>query len=230
MSNEQYAPKKEIPTAYERREALRQKGVSGPLADALVWRTARERHFWRAGAALEAAYGSDIPGDRLDQKVQWVLDGDRASEMFFKILAEVIGRGGRGALGSLPAHSIKSTERASWAKVLGKGRAQAMDGEAWDAAMRQTVYALLGCYPENPYPDERPIDALLRAVGREFKKGYDIGSDGPYNIKSIEEAIPNIEDRLPLLTALAEILPQEYLPDLNDLAQSPGIRDSQKIE
>lgn len=101
-------------TARALREHLETLGIHGPAQDALVKDTAPMRHECRVGVVLAA--------------VRKAADGSEAIAWLLLVL-ESLGIGGRDGVEGW------ASERMPWASVLGKGRKQATDGGAWDAAI-----------------------------------------------------------------------------------------------
>lgn len=97
-------------------------GVTGMAKAALVRETAEFRHAWRISRATEAALAAsrELVGEPEEQK----------SLAGFLLLLEYCGVGGKDGVEGA------STRRHPVFQGLGKGRKKAVDGQAWDAAIR----------------------------------------------------------------------------------------------
>ena len=109
-------------------------GVSGDALEALLRETGRERHQFRVQAAITAAEEYYLKVSNLDR--------DEASPEITQTAAaailwsDVIGIGGRDNCEG------GCTLRHPALRECGKGRKQATDGEAWDAAILAACYEL----------------------------------------------------------------------------------------
>ncbi len=113
-----------VTTWKETRESLGD-GISDETLELIRRATAQQRHEARVKAARQAAL-QELPDPRL-AGVLCVL--------------EEHGHGGPWGAGSFLG--LRATLRAEWARGLGSGRAQAGDGPAWDAAIRDAGIELM---------------------------------------------------------------------------------------
>lgn len=113
-----------VTTWKETKESLGD-GISEETMEVVRRATAQQRHEARVEAARQAALDT-VP----DPRLAGVL-----------CALEAIGHGG--PLGMGDHLGMRATLRAEWARGLGSGRANAGDGQAWDAAIRAAAHQLL---------------------------------------------------------------------------------------
>jgi len=123
-----------LATATTRREAadlLAELGVEGRLAEVMLHRTAPARHAWRVerarDAALAAALAWRAPYAPEGALIDYQRDNQVLARFVFALDAVGVGPTGR------------ASERHPAFCGLGKGRKQATDGPAWDAAIDEAA-------------------------------------------------------------------------------------------
>jgi hypothetical protein len=151
-----------VPTRRAEETRLRELGVDGDALDILLRETAPARHAARVEAALQAAAATHACD----------AEGPGCIGCLVVLVADVIGVGGRGDAEG------RGTARLPPFALLGKGRKQATDGAAWDAAILGAavshLYPLIrkGPGPVDLTPDVvapilRPWPRWLRSVALE---------------------------------------------------------------
>lgn len=120
-------------TKREELQELETQGVTGAAAELLAGLNAAARHKWRVERAIEAAL-TWVVGETLDfGAFMEALRGAQASALMVKcwwvLTLEV------GGIGGVGGYEGSGTARHPAFRRCGKGRKQANDGNAWDAAI-----------------------------------------------------------------------------------------------
>jgi hypothetical protein len=125
------------PTWRETRESLGD-GLSEEALEIVRRATAQQRHEARITAARQAA---------IEATDDFRLAG---------VLCALEANGHGGPLGMGDHLGPRATLRAEWARGLGSGRANARDGQAWDAAIRAAAQEMLRDYAPETWEEVAP--------------------------------------------------------------------------
>lgn len=148
-----------ITTRFALAQKMEAAGLPEEMIESLCRATAGLRHRKRADRARSAAW--EAARDFRDRLGDWAREEPLLGLEMLLLAAEIVGTGGPGGLGGIG----RGTKRARWARELGKGRANAKDGEAWNAAI-QCAAQYVGLPPEKEIEFWRKeyIEALKRGV------------------------------------------------------------------
>lgn len=146
----------------------RDAGIEGDALAFIASLGASERHAWRVGAtlraALEAADSETYPTASEDAEARQAL-----AVAWALVALDIDGVGGPRGMGGAGGAS----GRMPWARTLGKGRWQASDGRAWEAAAVEAREALVRALGETPHLavdelpyGEKPVATLVVRAGQ----------------------------------------------------------------
>lgn len=159
-------------------------------------------------AALYALRYHDLSPDERAERVAPVRDIMRAAGALC-IVESTAGGGRYRASGPAP------TCRAPWARVLGKGRRQASDGDAWSAAIAQAGEALLVAAGSNTPPSAEDVASIPPGVDDDGVRAY-----ARHQIWITARRVADHAEAAPLYLGWSNILARwaDPLPTLRELA------------
>jgi hypothetical protein len=136
----------EFETRRDLLQALEQAGISGAAAEAIAKETGRLRHHRRVAQAKEVAVtaSKEMFGERVNRELA---EGDpelfeASVELAHRALGALLCLLDKAGVGGTDGVAGHGTTRLACFSILGKGRKQATDGDAWSGAIREAAHVL----------------------------------------------------------------------------------------